>query len=144
MRQTDETKYVKRTQKDYTYSFKLQVVQEVEQGELGIKAAQRKYGIQGDGTVRKWLEKHGNFDLENKAMLPMPKSTEAKLLELEQKVKLLEKQKKRLEYQVEQADKKAIIFDIMIDLAEKEYKIPIRKKSLPEQSTSSEKNTKKL
>ena len=103
MRQIDETKYVKRTQKDYTYSFKLQVVQEVEQGELGIKAAQRKYGIQGDGTVRKWLEKHGNFDLENKAMLPMPKSTEAKLLELEQKVKLLEKQKKRLEYQVEQA-----------------------------------------
>lgn len=143
MRQTNESEHVKRTQKDYSYSFKLQVVQQVERGELGIKAAQRKYGIQGDGTVRKWLEKHGNFDLENKSRLPMSESREAKLLELEQKVKLLEKQKKRLEYQVGQADKKAIIFDIMIDLAEKEYNVPIRKKSLPEQSTSSEKNTKK-
>ena len=37
MRQTDETKYVKRTQKDYTYSFKLQVVQEVEQGNQGLE-----------------------------------------------------------------------------------------------------------
>lgn len=70
----------------------------------------------------------------------MPKSTEQKLLELEQKVKLLEKQKAFLEKQVEQADKKAIIFDMMIDIAEKEYNIPIRKNSLPGQSTPSQKN----
>ena len=49
-------------------------------------------------------------------------------------MKLLEKQKAFLERQIEQADKKAIIFDMMIDLAEKEYNIPIRKNSLPEQS----------
>jgi transposase len=58
----------------------------------------------------------------------MPKSKDQKLLELEQKVLLLEKQKKELEKQVEQADKKAIFFDMMIDIAEKEFKIPIRKK----------------
>ena len=44
---------------------------------------------------------------------------------------------------LKQADKKAIIFDMMIDLAEKEYNIPIRKNSSPEQSTSIEKSTKK-
>jgi hypothetical protein len=49
-----------------------------------------------------------------------------------------------LEHQVERADKKAIIFDMMIDLAEKEYNISIRKNSSPEQSTSTEKNTKKV
>lgn len=63
----------------------------------------------------------------------MPKSPEQRILELEQKVKLLEKQKKFLEKQIETADKKAIIFDMMIDIAEKEYNIPIRKNSLPEQ-----------
>jgi hypothetical protein len=47
----------------------------------------------------------------------MPKTPEQKLLGLVQKVKLLEKQKAFSEMQVETADKKAIIFDKMIDLA---------------------------
>ncbi len=37
MNTTDEFKYVKRTQKDYSMSFKLQVVQEIEQGEIGFQ-----------------------------------------------------------------------------------------------------------
>lgn len=53
-------------------------------------------------------------------------------MELKQKVRLLEKQKKFLEHQVEQSEKKAILFDMMIDIAEEEFNIPIRKKSKPE------------
>jgi len=135
MKHQKETEYVKRTQKDYSMSFKLQVVQEVERGELGIKSATRKYGIQAQSTVTNWLRKYGNFDWENQTPSNMPKTQEQKLLELEQKVKLLKKQKAFLEKQVETADKKAIIFDMMIDLAEKEFNIPIRKKCSPEQST---------
>ena len=56
-------------------------------------------------------------------------------MELEAKVKLLEKQKSLLERQAFVADKKAIIFDMMIDIEEEENKIDIRKKSPPEQST---------
>ncbi len=63
MNKKNDYEYVKRSQRDYTYAFKLQVVQEVETGQLGIKAAQRKYGIQGDATVRTWLRKHGIFNL---------------------------------------------------------------------------------
>lgn len=48
-------------------------------------------------------------------------------MELEAQVKLLEKQKTFLERQAFVADKKAILFDMMIDLAEKEYHIDIRK-----------------
>ena len=51
MKENSKNEYVKRTQNDYSMSFKLQVVQEVENGELGIKAATRKYGIQGTRTV---------------------------------------------------------------------------------------------
>jgi len=135
--------YEKRTQKDYSMSFKLEVVQEVEQGLVSVTGAQRKYGIQGRSTVVNRLRKYGNFDWEYQTPSNMPKSQEQKLMELEQRVKLLEKQKAQLEKQAEQSDKKAIIFDMMIDLAEKEYNIPIRKNSLPEQSTSTKKNTKK-
>ncbi|MEQ8627708.1 helix-turn-helix domain-containing protein [Ekhidna sp.] len=135
--------YVKRTQKDYSLALKLQVVKEVESGELSTKAAQRKYGIQARSTVTLWLRKYGNFDWENQTPSNMPKTPEQKVMELEAKVKLLEKQKKLLEHQLAQSDKKSVIFDMMIDLAEKEYSIPIRKNSLPEQSTSTENDTKK-
>jgi len=135
--------YEKRTQKNYSMSFKLQVVQEIERGELSSREARLKYGVQGNATILDWLRKYGNFDWEYQTPSSMPKSQEQKLMELEQRVKLLEKQKALLEKQAERADKKAIIFDMMIDLAEKEYNIPIRKNSLPEQSTSTKKNTKK-
>lgn len=136
------TNYVKRTQKNYSESFKLQVVREIEQGLLSTTGAKRKYGIQARSTVVNWLRKYGNFDWENQTPSRMAKTPEQRIMELEAKIKLLEKQKKHLEKQVDHADKKAIIFDMMIDIAEKEYKIPIRKNSSPEQSNDSKKNKK--
>lgn len=64
----------------------------------------------------------------------MPKSKDQKLLELEQRIILLEKEKRLLEKQAEVANKKVVFFDMMLDIAEEEFKIPIRKKSLPGQS----------
>ena len=134
--------YVRCSQKDYGMSFKLSVVSEVERGEVSVTGAQRKYGIQGKATVINWLRKYGTFDWENQTPSNMPKSKDQKILELEQKINLLEKQKAFLEKQAENSDKKAIFFDMMIDMAEKEFNIPIRKNSLPEQSTDSQENTK--
>lgn len=144
MEERIKSEYVKRTQKDYSMSFKLQVVQEIERGELSMTSASAQYGIQGNETVSRWLRKYGNFDWENQTPSHMEKSPEQRILELEQQVKLLEKQKAFLEKQVETADKKAIIFDMMIDLAEKEFNISIRKKCSPEQLTITGKNKKKL
>ena len=128
--------YSKRTQKDYSLQFKLQIVKEVELGEISVSSARLKYGIQGDNTIKKWLQKFGTFDWENQTPSHMTKIPEQRIMELEAKVKLLEKQKTYLEHQVSVSDKKAIIFDMMIDLAEKEYRIDIRKNSSPEQSTN--------
>jgi transposase-like protein len=139
----ETSNYVKRTQKDYSMSFKLQIVQEIEQGQLTATEATKKYGIQCRKTVIEWLRKFGNFDWENQSYLNMPKTPEQKIMELEAQVKLLEKQKALLERQAYVADKKAILFDMMIDLAEKEYHIDIRKNSPPEQSTTSKKKSKK-
>jgi transposase-like protein len=143
MKEVKENEYVKRTQKDYSYAFKLSIVNEIENGELGIKATARKYGIQSHSTVTNWLRKYGNFDWVNKSTIQMPKSKDQKLLELEQKVLILEKQKKELERKAERADKKVIFFDMMIDIAEEEFKISIRKKYSPEQSVVIKRNKKK-
>jgi transposase len=121
---------------DYSMSFKMQVIQEVERGEIRCN----KYGIQGNATVINWLRKYGTFDWENQTPSHMPKSQEQKILELEQKVKLLEKQKAFLEHQIDRSDRKSVLFDMMIELAEKEFNIPIRKKCLPGQSTCRKRN----
>ena len=52
---SEETNYVKRTQKDYTLSLKIQVVKEIESGELSVTQSRKKYGIQSHATVVNWL-----------------------------------------------------------------------------------------
>ena len=37
MKEENESEYVKRTQRDYSYTFKLSVVREVESGHLGLR-----------------------------------------------------------------------------------------------------------
>lgn len=143
MKTSENTGYVKRTQKDYSVSFKLQVVEEIESGQLERLEACHKYGIQARSTITQWLRKYGTFDWENLSKKRMSKTPEQKILELEAKVELLEKQKARAEHLAERADKKSILFDMLVDLAEKEYKIDIRKNYTPDSSTSSKKGTKK-
>ena len=143
MKTPENNEYTKRTQKDYSLSFKLQLVEEIEQGHLTKIQAKTKYGIQGDSTVTKWLKKYGKFDWEHRSSYPMSKTPEQKILELEAKIKLLEKQKARAEHLAERADKKVIIFDMLVDMAEKEYDIQIRKNYTPELSNASKKNKKR-
>lgn len=136
--------YIKRTQKDYPLSFKLQVVREVESGSIGVKAASRKYGIQGHGTITEWRRKYGNLDNSYQVNNPMSKTPQQKIQELEQKVRLLKKEKAFLEQEMINASDKANILDRLIYLAEQEYGIKVRKNSLPEQSDATPKNSKKL
>jgi transposase len=56
MKEKYENKYVRRTQKDYSYSSKLAVVHEFESGQISRGELKQKYGIQGDATIRNWLE----------------------------------------------------------------------------------------
>lgn len=99
--ESKEIKYVKRTQKDYSMSFKLSVVREYETNAISLGSLRRKYGIQGNNTIKRWIEKYGNFDISHKSHRPMEKSKDQQLLELEQKVKLLERKNSRLEKELE-------------------------------------------
>jgi transposase len=114
---TGKTKETKKTQKDYSLAFKLQIVSEVEKGHLTYKQAQIKYGIQGRSTVLVWLRKHGILDWQNK--IPMKKKAPPKtyISQLESKIKRLEEEKK--------------ILNTAIDIADEQFHTNIRKKYLP-------------
>ena len=133
----------KRTQKDYSLSFKLQIVEQIESGQLDRLSAHLKYGIQARSTITQWLRKYGTFDWENLNVVTLKKTPEQKIIELEAKVRLLEKQKARAEHLAERADKKVIIFDMLVDMAEKEYDIAIRKNYTPGSLNASKKSKKK-
>ena len=120
MEETDK-QVVKRTQRDYSLAFKLQVIEEVEKGYCTYKEAQRKYQIQGRSTVLVWLRKHGRLDWSNSNPMAKGGKTPA------QKIRELELALKR-------AKEDNQILQIAIDIADEELGTDIRKKYLPKQS----------
>jgi hypothetical protein len=113
--------------KDYSMSFKLQIVQEIEEDNLQLRNPQRLI-IQNRTTVVKWLRKFGNFDWENQTPFTMSKSPEQKIMDLKPS-----KTRNRSLFWNDRPllQKKSNHFDMMIDIAEEEYKIDIRKNSPP-------------
>ncbi|RJG11970.1 IS3 family transposase [Pseudomonas cavernicola] len=116
----------RRSQRDYTLTFKLAVVDQVEKGELSYKEAQRRYGIQGKSTVLVWLRKHGRQDWSQGASIriqrncPMgepnlPLTPEQRIKELEEKLAL--------------ANQKAQFFEAVVDVLKNDYGVSVGKKA---------------
>ena len=116
--QTEQRK--KRSQKDYSFAFKLQVITELEKGELSYKQAQKKYGIQGRSTVLVWIRKHSILDWKELPIVIHKKTPEQKIKELET---LLAIEKEKVH-----------VLNVAIDIADDMLKTDIRKKYLPKQS----------
>jgi transposase-like protein len=110
----------KRSQRDYSLAFKLQVVAEVEKGELTYKQAQKKYGIQGRSTVLVWMRKHSILDWKELPSMSQKNTPEQRIKELES---LLSKEKEKVH-----------VLNVAIDIADELLKTDIRKKYLHKQS----------
>src|SRR5215216_4540651 len=96
--------HTRRSQKDYSLAFKLQLVDEIEKGYLTYKQAQRKYGIQGRSTVLVWLRKHGILDWKSKSPMKSKRPPKSQISELEKKIKRLEAEKEILNRAIDIAD----------------------------------------
>ncbi|UUM68970.1 IS3-like element ISAs31 family transposase [Aeromonas veronii] len=116
---------VKRTQRDYSLTFKLALVEQIEKGELTYKQAQVRYGIQGRSTVLVWLRKHGRQDWSQGASVragrsitmpdPDNQTPEQRIKELEQQLALM--------------SQKAQFFEAVVDVLKNDYGVSINKKA---------------
>jgi transposase len=115
---------VKRTQRDYTLSFKLAVVDQVEKGEMSYKEAQDRYGIQGCTTVLNWLRKYGRQDW-SQGMSLRTQRTDAMQTPLAQTP---EQRIKALEEQLLISNQKAQFFEAVVNVLKSDYGVSIVKK----------------
>ena len=113
-----------KTQKRY-YSevFKLSIIQEVIKGKLSKEQARKTYRIKGKSAILNWMRKYGFSSYPKQDIMPNDK----KQAILDREKKLYSKIKE-LEAQLTQEKIRADGYSIMIDIAEKELKVPIRKK----------------
>jgi transposase-like protein len=109
----------------YSEAFKWQVVQEVLTGKLTKESARVAYGIKSNCAILYWMRKYsGNDDYRNAHSLTndfsaMHNSKEAH--ELKERIKQLEEELRR-------ANLRADLWQKMIEVAEAQLKIDIKKK----------------
>ena len=113
----------------YTETFKLQVIEEILSGQLTKEQARKKYQIKGKSGILNWMRK---FGLSGHKTMPayFASMKEDTGLSKEDMLKRI----RQLERQLEDAQIKAAGYSRMIDLAEEQLKIKIRKKSNTKQS----------
>jgi len=118
---------MKRKVNHFTDELKLQVVQEYLETDLSQVELQKKYGIKGNASILNWMRKFG-LQEPNENLIEirhaMSKETEKTSHERE-----LENKVKELEKLLEHERLRTTALNTMIDIAERELKISIRKKS---------------
>lgn len=110
----------RRSQRDYTLGFKLQVVAAVEKGDMTYKEAQATYGIQGRSTVLTWLRKHGKLDWTSPRRIAMPSTPKAKESPA-QKIKRLEKENEDMRLKI-------LLAETMMTIMDEDHGTDLRKK----------------
>jgi len=118
---------MKRKVNQFPDELKYKIVQEYLQSSISKKDLMQKYGVRGNSCIMNWMRKFGlSYPTEAQIKVNNQVTKESKKprqeRELEQKLKTLEQE---LEY--EKLRTKAL--NTLIDIAEEELKISIRKKS---------------
>ncbi|MGY3899192.1 IS3 family transposase [Aeromonas sp. 25-AL00135] len=116
---------VKRTQRDYSLTFKLALVEQIEKGELSCQQAQARYGIQGNSTILVWLRKHGRQDWSQGASVRAGRS----ITMPDPDNQTPEQRIKELEQQLARMSQKAQFFEAVVDVLKNDYGVSIGKKA---------------
>ena len=107
----------------YTEAFKRHVVQEVERGRVTQCQASRKYGILGHSTILKWCRKYGSM-----SHIQSVKVKRGVMTEQDRELHLLRNENKALKQELEESRFKNVVLETLVDVAEQELHVPIRKK----------------
>ena len=107
----------------YSEEFKRKVVSEFEKGVLSVRQLARSYDI-SNVVIYRWIYKYSHYNKKNVVVVEMKNSQSKKLEALEQKVKELERMVGQKQIMIDYLEK-------MIDLAQENFAIDIKKTSTP-------------
>jgi transposase len=126
-----------RSSKSFSENERHQIIQDLLSSESSKQRIWKKYSGKGreHGIILKWMRQLGYTDhsnrsfnfVENKSLMTNKKRT-PQIEEESFEILQLKKRVLELENQLKDAEMKAIAFSTMVDIAEKEFNIPIRKK----------------
>ena len=106
---------------------KLKVVQEYMDTDVSQRELMQKFNIRGVNTIKKWMRK---FDLQAPSQQEIElQRTMAKQKEKTPYERELEAKVAKLEQQLDYEQLRTLALDTMIEIAERDLKISIRKKS---------------
>jgi len=110
----------------FSDELKLRVVQEYLSTDVSGKELKQKYNIKGNNCINNWIRKFGletpsNQEIELQSTMAKQKEKTPYEQELESRVS-------KLEQQLGKEQLRTLALDTLIDIAERDLKIPIRKK----------------
>lgn len=109
----------KREIRRFSEALKLRIVEEIESGKLSISEASREYGTTKT-SVAYWLKEYGKFRAQRSIVEVVMKDETAKIEELQKALA--------------EAHLKIRIYDKMMEIAKKKYKMDIKKNCGPQAS----------
>jgi transposase-like protein len=126
-------KIIIKEHRHYPDSFKHSVIKEYLSGEIGYRALLKKHDIKSSGSIARWMRQLGYTKIPEKARyLPStsPSSLPVKKVNKNQSSDALSQEQriKELERLLEDEQLRSEAYRRMIEIAEKELNIPIRKK----------------
>jgi len=118
----------------YGISFQQQIVREIEAERISIYEAQKRYGIKGAMTIRRWMRKFGREQLLNKII-------RIETMEEKDRIKQMQEEIRKLKVALADSLLAQRCLEAIIDEANKEYGTDLKKSFGEKPSPDSEKQT---
>lgn len=115
----------KRKIKFYSDDFKRRVVEDVLSGKMGKEEARIVYGIKGNSAILSWIRK---FGFDNNIYMKTDETEESVKMNETINLTVAERRIKELEADLKRERIRADLWQKMVDLAEEQFEIDIRKK----------------
>jgi len=120
----------RRLPQTYSEEFKWKVVKEVLSGELSKAEAKQKYNIGSNSAILYWMRQFSGIENPRESRLLF--MTDKKTIK-EDKLTKEQKKIKELEEALRKEKNRVLLYEAMMEIAEEDYGIEIRKKSGAEQ-----------
>jgi transposase-like protein len=126
-------KIIIKEHRQYPESFKHSVIKEYLAGGIGYRALLKKYDIKSSGSIARWMRQLGYLENEEKdrslpPVKPLPLPSKKANRAIPPPNESQEQRIKELERLLEDEQLRSEAYRRIIDIAEKEYNIPVRKK----------------